>query len=61
MKSNSTSRAQRESKFYLYEVRKENFSTTDPDSGNFLDKKETKVTRIEPNPPVEKFVMIDYL
>jgi len=43
------------------EVRKESFSTTNPDSGNFLDKKESKVTRIEPNLPIEKFVMTDYL
>lgn len=49
------------SRFYLYEVRKESFSTTNPDSGNFLDKKESEVIRIEPNLPVEKFVMTDYL
>ena len=47
--------------FYLYEVRKETLSTTNPDSGNFLDKKESKVIKIEPNLPVEKFVMTDYL
>jgi hypothetical protein len=47
--------------FYLYEVKKESFSTTNPDSGNFLDKKESKVTTIEPNLPIEKFVMTDYL
>lgn len=47
--------------FYLYKVKKESFSTTNLDSGNFLDKKTTKVTRIEPNLPIEKFVMIDYL
>ena len=46
---------------YLYEVKKVSFSTTKPDSGNFLDKKETKVTKIKPNLPIEKFVMIDYL
>ena len=47
--------------FYLYEVKKTSFSTTNPDSGNFLDKKESKVTTIEPNLPIEKFVMTDYL
>ena len=51
----------KEGRFYLYEVRKESFSTTNPDSGNFLDKKESKITKIEPNVPVEKFVMTDYL
>ncbi|HXD30769.1 MAG TPA: hypothetical protein VN643_06620 [Pyrinomonadaceae bacterium] len=49
------------SKFYLSKVTKRNFSTTNPDSGNFLDKKKTKVTRIKPNLPIEKFAMIDYL
>lgn len=48
-------------KFYLYKVKNENYSTRDPDSGNFLDKKETRETRIEPNLPIEKFVMLDYL
>jgi hypothetical protein len=47
--------------FYLYEVKRESFATTDLDSGNFLDKKTSRVTRIEPNLPIEKFVMIDYL
>ena len=47
--------------FYLYKVRKDSFSTSNPDSGNFLDKKETKVTKIEPHLPIEKFVMTDYL
>ena len=47
-------------KFYLYRVKKEYLSTTNPDSGNFWDKTETKVTRI-PNLPIEKFVMINYL
>ena len=47
--------------FYLYKVKKESLSTTNLDSGNFLDKKTSKVTRIEPNLPIEKFVMIDYL
>lgn len=49
----------KENKFYLYEVRKETLSTTDPDSGNFLDKKESKVTK--PNLPIENFVMTDWL
>jgi hypothetical protein len=51
----------KENNFFLYEVRKESFSKTNPDSGNFLDKKESKVTKIEPNQPIEKFVMTDYL
>lgn len=51
----------KENNFYLYEVSKESFSTTNPDSGNFLDKKESKVTKIEPNLPIEKFVMTEYL
>ena len=51
----------KENNFYLYEVRKESYSTTNPDSGNFLDKKESKVTKIEPNLPIEELVMTDYL
>ena len=51
----------KENNFFLYEVRKESFTTTNPDSGDFLDKKETKLTKIEPNQPIEKFVMTDYL
>jgi hypothetical protein len=51
----------KKSKFYLSKVTKRSFSTTNPDSGNFLDRKKTKVTRIEPNLPIEKFAMIDYL
>lgn len=47
--------------FYLYEVRKVSFSTTKPDSGDFWDKEESKVTKIEPNLQIEKFVMTDYL
>jgi hypothetical protein len=47
--------------FYLYKVRKESFSTTNPDSGNFLDKKETRETKIVPSIPIEKFVLINYL
>lgn len=47
--------------FYLYRVKKISFSTTNPDSGNFLDKKKSKVITIEPNLPIEKFVMTDYL
>jgi len=47
--------------FYLYRVKKNSFSTTHPDSGNFLDKKKSKVTKIEPNMPIEKFVMANYL
>jgi hypothetical protein len=47
--------------FYLYRVKKESFSTTNPDSGNYLDKRETKETKIEPNLPIEKFAMKDYL
>jgi len=51
----------KENNFYLYEVRKVSFSTTNPASGNFLDKKESKVIEIEPNLPIEKFVMTQYL
>lgn len=47
--------------FYLYRVKKVSFSTTNPDSGNFLDKKESKVTKIEPNLPIKEFVMADHL
>ena len=47
--------------FYLYKVKKDSFSTTNPDSGNFLDKKETRVTKINPNLPIERFVMTEYL
>ena len=47
--------------FYLYSVRTVSLSTTNPDSGTFLDKKHSKVKRIEPNLPIEKFVMTDYL
>jgi hypothetical protein len=51
----------KENNFYLYEVRKETFSTTNHNTGNLLDKKASKVTKIEPNLPIEKFVMADYL
>ena len=47
--------------FYLYKVRRASFSTKNRDSGNFLDIKRTKVIRIDPNLPIEKFVMDDYL
>lgn len=47
--------------FYLYEVRQHYFSTTDRNSGNFLDKKQTKVIRIHPNLPVGKVIVKDYL
>ena len=51
----------KEGNFYLYEITKKSFSTTNPDSGNFLDKKESKVTKIEPNLPIENVVMTNYL
>ena len=51
----------KENHFYLYKVRRESFSTKNPDSGIFLDIKRTKVITIEPNLPIEKFVMTDYL
>ena len=51
----------KENNFYLYRVRNDNFSTTDPSSHNLLDKKETKTTKVEPNVPIENFVMLDYL
>ncbi len=51
----------KENNFYLYKVKKDSFSTTNPDSGNFWDKKETEEINIEPNIPIEKFVITDYL
>ena len=51
----------KDNNFYLYEVKRKDLSTTNPDSGNFLDKQESKTTKIEPNLPIEKFVMIEYL
>ena len=51
----------RQNQFYLYEVKKDSFSTSNPESGNFLDKKKTKITRIKPSLPINKFVMTDYL
>ncbi len=51
----------KENNFFLYKVKKDSFSTKQPDSGNFLDKKKSKVTKIKPNVPIEKFVMINYL
>ena len=51
----------KEKTFYLYEVRRDSFSTKNPDSGIFLDIKRTKVIRVEPNLAIEKFVMTDYL
>lgn len=51
----------KENNFYLYRVTKVSLSTTNPDSGNFLDRKKSKVTQIKPNLPIEKFVMTDYL
>ncbi len=50
-----------ENNFYLYKVRKDSFSTTNPDSGNYWDKKETEETKIEPKLPIEKFIITDYL
>jgi hypothetical protein len=51
----------RENEFYLYRVTKLSFSTTNPDSGKFWDRKRSKVTRVEPSLAIEKFVMTDYL
>jgi hypothetical protein len=51
----------RENNFYLYKVKNENFSTKNPDSRNYWDEKKTRITKIEPNLPIEKFVMLDYL
>ena len=51
----------KENNFYLYEVKKKSFSTTNPDRGNIWDKEESKVINIEPNLPIEKFVLTDYL
>jgi hypothetical protein len=46
-------------RFYLYRVKKVSFSTTNPDSGTFLDRQRIKVTRL--NLPIEKVVMTKYL
>lgn len=51
----------KENDFYLYKVKTAIFSTTNPDSGNYMDKKEIKETKIEPNLPIEKFSILDYL
>ncbi len=51
----------KENNFYLYKVRKDSFSTTNPDSGNYWDKKETEEIKIEPNLPIKKFVINEYL
>ena len=51
----------RANNFYLYEVRQHYFSTTDRNSGNFLDRKQTKVIKIHPNLPAGKVVVKDYL
>jgi hypothetical protein len=48
-------------RFYLHRVKKDTFSTRHPESGNFLDQKKSKISKIEPNLPIEKFVMTDYL
>lgn len=50
----------RENNFYLYKVKKDSFSTTNSDNG-LWDKKETEETKIEPNLPIEKFVVSNYL
>ena len=50
----------KENGFYLYKVKNENFSTS-PNSRSFWDKKETKVTNLKPNLPIDKFAMLDYL
>jgi hypothetical protein len=49
----------KENHFYLYRVKNDNYSTKNPDSGNFLDVKRSRITRV--NIPIEKVVMIDYL
>lgn len=51
----------KENNFYLDEIRKESLSTTNPNSGNFLNKKDSKTTKIEPNLPIQRFVMLDFL
>lgn len=51
----------KENNFYLYRVKKESFSTKHSGSGRFLDKKKSKVTKIKPSLPIEKFVMTKYL
>lgn len=51
----------KEKNLYLYQVTRKSFSTKNRDSGTFLDIKRTKVIKIEPNLPIEEFVMTDYL
>lgn len=51
----------KENNFYLYKVKNDNFSTTNPDSGSYWEKKETDEIEIKPNLPIEKFVLADYL
>lgn len=51
----------KENNFYLYKVKTESFSTKNPDSGNYWDKKEIKEIKIDPNLPIEKFSILDYL
>jgi hypothetical protein len=48
------------SNFYLYKVQKDSFSTTNSDNG-YWDKKKTEEAKIEPNLPIEKFIISDYL
>jgi hypothetical protein len=48
-------------RFYLFRVKKDSFATRHPDGGKFLDQKKSKVTKIDPNLPIEKFVMSNYL
>lgn len=51
----------RNNNFYLDKVKNDNFSTSNPESRNLWDKKETKERQIEPPLSIEKFAMVDYL
>lgn len=46
---------------HLYKVIHNNFSTTEPNNGNFWNKKEVKKIDVEPIVSIDKFVMLDYL
>lgn len=45
----------------LYNVKTDHFSTTDPESGNYWDKKVTRNIEVNPNVPIRNFVLKDYL
>lgn len=51
----------RENDLVLYNVIADQFSTTDPESGNYLDRKVSKNISIDPNVPIQDFLFKDYL